>query len=107
MVADSDDFVSLPDVPRSPLQPPLAVQAVASVDDQVSVVEPPDTRDTGDAFSITDGTDGGGASGTGTAASTVGGVVVPAPVHAAIIVMTINSRPSARNTRKGARAGGS
>jgi hypothetical protein len=93
-------------VPRSPLQPPLAIQAVASVDDQVSVVEPPDTRDTGDAFSITDGTAGGGTSGAGAAASTVGGVVVPVLEHAAIIAMIINSRPSARTTRKGVRAAG-
>jgi hypothetical protein len=83
---------------------------VASVDDQVRVVEPPGARDTGDAFSNTAGTAGGGvsggASGAAAAASTVGGVVVPAPEHAAIIAMTINNSPSERITRKGVRAGG-
>jgi hypothetical protein len=44
-----------PDVGSDPLQPPLAVQDTVPVDDQVSVVEPPDATGIGFALRVTVG----------------------------------------------------
>jgi hypothetical protein len=46
---------SEPAVPRLPLQPPEAVQAVALVELQVSVADPPAARAVGLAFRVTEG----------------------------------------------------
>ena len=57
VVADRATVTSLPFVTRDPLQPPLAVQAVALVDDQVSVVLAPAATLAGLAESDTVGGD--------------------------------------------------
>jgi hypothetical protein len=69
---------ALPDVALAPLQLPEAAQAVALVDDQVSVAADPDTTDPGATASVTVG--GCGAVGGGaTPALTVWPAVPPAP----------------------------
>jgi hypothetical protein len=60
VLAVSPEIVWLPEVAFVPLQPPLAVQDVELVDDQVSWVLPPDATLVGLADSVTVGVDGGG-----------------------------------------------
>lgn len=58
VVAVSAVRTSLPPVALVPLHPPLAVQLVALVDDQLSVDDPPLTTVVGFAVSVTEGGDG-------------------------------------------------
>jgi hypothetical protein len=60
VLAVSPEIVWLPDVAFVPLQPPLAVQDVALVEDQVSCVLPPDATLVGLADRLTVGVGGGG-----------------------------------------------
>jgi hypothetical protein len=60
LVAMMELIVWLPEVALPPDQPPEAVQEVASVEDQVSVDDPPLVIDVGFAASDTVGTGGGG-----------------------------------------------
>lgn len=76
------------------------------MDDQLNVAKPPEEMDTGVAFSVTSGTGAGSAGGAGSCVATIGGAVVPVPVHAINVAMAINSRPNVRATRKGARLAG-
>jgi len=71
----------LPEVALTPDQPPVAVQVVALVEDQVSVEVPPRVTDVGFAVSDTVGTGGGGGvPATVTLAVAVALVVAPDPV---------------------------
>jgi hypothetical protein len=54
-VVAAGETLSVPLVPSVPVQPPLAVQAVASVLDQVSVDEPPESMVVGLADNVTVG----------------------------------------------------
>jgi len=73
-VAVSAPVDAVPDVALLPLQLPEAVQAVALVDDQVSVAGEPETTEAGTADSVTDGAGDGV-----TVATTVWPAVPPAP----------------------------
>ena len=54
---------SVPAVVRAPLQPPVALQAVALVEDQVRTLVPPGATETGLADSVAVGAEGGGGGG--------------------------------------------
>lgn len=80
--------VSLPDVAFVPLQPSLAVHAVAFVDDHVSVEALPGDTEVGLAARLTVGAGGGGGGGTApTFTVTLRFVVPPAPVQASVNVL--------------------
>ena len=59
MVEDSGPVDSEPLVDFDPVQPPLAVQEVAFVEDQLSVEAPPVVTDVGLAASVSVGAGGG------------------------------------------------
>lgn len=61
LVLVSDPVLALPAVGRLPLQPPLAVQLVALLEDQFRVALPPVTTVFGLTVSVSVGAGGGGA----------------------------------------------
>ena len=79
MVDDSGPVDSEPLVDLDPVQPPLAVQEVAFVEDQVSVEAPPVVTDVGLAVSVSVGAGGGI-----TVTVTLCDVVPPSPVHSRV-----------------------
>jgi hypothetical protein len=76
---------SVPEVPLSPLQSPVAVHDVTLVDDQVKVVLPPAITVVGLAERLADGAAGAGGDGVGAGGGGVGGAdeVSPPPPQAA------------------------
>jgi hypothetical protein len=82
---------SLPDVAFVPLQPALAAQAVAFVDDHVSVEALPGDTEVGLAARLTVGVGGGGTALMFTV--TLRFVVPPAPVQASVNVLVTVSAP--------------
>jgi len=90
VVAFSAALVAVPDVGRAPVQPPDAVQLVAPVVLQVSVVVPPCDTDAGLAVRLTVG-NGAGVTSTCTDCA----AVPPAPVHVRVKVDDAVSAPLA------------
>jgi len=88
VVADKAPIVSEPLVARVPLQPPLAVHAVALVDDQVRVEVAPAPMLVGVAESEAAG-DGGGA----TVIVTVFDAVPPGPVQVSVKLVVADNGP--------------
>ena len=59
VLTESAPVLCVPLVALVPLQPPEAVQEVAPVEDQVSVAEPPEVTEAGEAVRVTVGAGGG------------------------------------------------